>query len=69
MQNLKAKDIMQPEETVTYLTLNSTYGEAKEFTKAGRFCNYNFPLVENSGKYSICKIYINIHVFIILDFR
>lgn len=51
MQNLTAQDIMQTEDKVRFLTLNSTYADAKEFTRAGRFSSYNFPLVDCKGKF------------------
>ena len=50
MKNLTAQDVMQPEQRVRFLTLSSTYQDAKEFTLPGRFSNYNFPLVDDNEK-------------------
>jgi len=56
MQNLTAQDIMETEESVRYLTLNSTFADAKAFTRAGRFSNYNFPLVDDTESMTLLGV-------------
>jgi len=46
-KNLTAQDIMQPEDMMCYLTLTSTYRDAKILFEDFQHLSYSFPLVES----------------------
>jgi len=46
-KNLTAQDIMQSDDSIDYLTLNSTYRDARELANKKKVKHYTFPLTES----------------------